>query len=75
MSQVTMILTTRKKAEEYAKTIADFRKEEVFIFPTEPGTQAYEMGYRFGTCLASEKNDYEMGGAEFVGSVKPGVSP
>ena len=66
-----MIITTRKQADEYARTIANLRKESVHVFPVPKGTAGHTMGYRFGTCLDSERAEYERDGARIVGTITP----
>ena len=65
------LIKTRPQANQYAQVAANISKQPVHIFETRPGTQAYERGARFGTCLDSERQDYANGGTTFVGSAKP----
>jgi hypothetical protein len=66
-----MILKTHEQAMKYAKEIAVLRQEEVFVFPAPKHSIAYKYGYRYATCVASEKASYAANGAQFIGSVKP----
>jgi hypothetical protein len=59
---------TIKPVKAYAEEMAKFHNDgdRWVVFEIPPGTQAHDMGYRFGCCRESERKNYEDGGAIFL---------
>ncbi len=63
---MTSPLKTKAQAAKYAAQVEAVTGEPQLVFRVLPGTRAYECGFRFGTCAASERAEYEACGALFV---------
>ena len=59
-------LTTLKEARDYAERIKGITGKTHLIFKVPTGTTAYEMGWRYATCDAAEKEAYANDGAVFI---------
>ena len=56
-------MTTQPEAERYAAKIEKMTGNKHLVFHVPKGTMAHEMGWRFGTCLESERDLYANDGA------------
>ena len=64
-------MRTAAAAWKYADSIKRLNGHDHLVFRVPEGTDAYNAGMRFATCLASEKAEYEAGGAVFVDRTSP----
>jgi hypothetical protein len=52
-------LKTEKQARAYAANIAAITGEAQLVFKVREGTAAWQHGFRFGTCPASEREFFK----------------
>ncbi len=59
-------LKTLSQARNYASMIEATTGNKHYVFRLPKGSMAYQLGWRFGTCLADEREDYAADGAVFI---------
>ena len=66
-------MRTIPQAWRYVDEIKKLNGHDHLVFRIPEDTEAYRAGMRYATCIASEKADYEAGGAVFVDRPKPRI--
>lgn len=67
--RLTGIIRTLAQAKAHAKYLAEFHGHTMCVFPVPKHSAAYDIGYRFGVCDASERAAYERDGVTIIAEV------